>query len=239
MRGRRAGDRPIPKWMVTYADLMALLLCLFVLLLSFSEIDSESFRKNAGPIAEAFNVDPSSLPSVLIPSPVETLIPLDAEPADIPERQVTNQLEDVLVNEIEGSLVEVIEDVSAVVIRFPGRAAFPSGNAELTDLFLPILDKIGHTLAATKGQVIVAGHTDDTPISTRTFRSNWDLSSARAVSVVHRLLAQGDITPDRISAQGFADSRPLVANDTPENRSKNRRVEITVRMDEEEDEDER
>jgi chemotaxis protein MotB len=224
----------MPAWMVTYADLMALLLCLFVLLLSFAEINSDSFRKNAGPIAEAFNVDPSSLPSRLIPSPVVTLIPLDAEPAETSQRRVTERLEDILVKEIEGSMVDVVEKESAVVIRFPGRAAFPSGSAELTDSFLPILDKIGRTLAATKGQVIVAGHTDDTPIATRMFRSNWDLSSARAVSVVHQLLAQGEITPDRVTAQGFADSRPLVANDTPENRGKNRRVEITVRMDEDE-----
>ena len=232
MKDSRKGDKPMPNWMVTYADLMALLLCLFVLLLSFAEINSDSFRKNAGPIAEAFNVEPSSLPSRLIPSPVVTLHPLDADPTDTQQRQVTESLEDILEREIAGSMVDVVAKGNSVVIRFPGRAAFPSGSAELTDSFLPIVDKIGRTLAAVKGQVIVAGHTDDTPIATQTFRSNWDLSSARAVSVVHRLISQGEIASDRVTAQGFADSRPLVANDTPENQSKNRRVEITVRMEE-------
>ena len=141
---------------------------------------------------------------------------------------MTESLEDILEREIAGSMVEVITKGNSVVIRFPGRAAFPSGTAELTDAFLPIVDKIGHSLSQVTGQVVVAGHTDDTPIATRTFRSNWDLSSARAVSVVHQLLAQGEITPDRVTAQGLADSRPLAANDTAENRSKNRRVEIIV-----------
>ena len=224
--------RPMPSWMVTYADLMALLLCLFVLLLSFAEVDSESFRKNAGPIAEAFNATPSSQPRSLVSSPIVTLIPLDAEPSNAQQRQMTENLEELLKSEISGSMVNVVSKGNSVVIRFPGRAAFPSGSAELADSFLPIIDKIGHTLSAVKGQVIVAGHTDDTPITTRTFRSNWDLSSARAVSVVHQLLDKGEITSDRLTAQGFADSRPLATNDTSENRSMNRRVEITVRMDE-------
>ena len=232
--GRKRDSKSTASWMVTYADMMALLLCLFVLLLSFAGVDSDSFRKNAGPIAQAFNAIPSSLPSSLVSSPIVTLIPLDAEPTEPQQRQMTETLEDVLLNEIAGSMVVVVAKGNSVVIRFPGRAAFPSGSAELADSFLPIIDKIGHTLSKVKGQIIVAGHTDDTPITTRTFRSNWDLSSARAVSVVHQLLAQGEITSDRVTAQGFAESRPLAANDTPENRSKNRRVEITVRMDEDE-----
>ena len=229
---RKTDIKPMPTWMVTYADLMALLLCLFVLLLSFADINSDSFRKNAGPIAEAFNAVPSSLPSSLVSSPIVTLIPLDAEPTDTEQRRLTESLEDVLEREITGSMVDVVSKGNSIVIRFPGRAAFPSGSAELADSFLAIVDKIGHTLSQMKGQVVVAGHTDDTPITTRTFRSNWDLSSARAVSVVHQLLAQGEITADRVTAQGFAESRPLVANDTAENRSKNRRVEIIVRMEE-------
>lgn len=79
---KKADARPMPSWIVTYADLMALLLCLFVLLLSFAEVDSDSFRKNAGPIAEAFNAIPSSLPSSLVSSPIVTLIPLDAVPSN-------------------------------------------------------------------------------------------------------------------------------------------------------------
>jgi chemotaxis protein MotB len=232
MKDSDNAPKSVPTWMVTYADLMALLLCLFVLLLSFAEVDSDSFKKNAGPISEAFNAVPSSLPSSLISNPIVTLIPLDTSTPEPPRRRITDHLEDVLASEIDKSMVEVIEEPNAVIIRFPGRAAFPSGNAELTDLFLPILDKISNALAATKGQVVVAGHTDNTPISTRTFRSNWDLSSARAVSVVHQILTKGEVMPDRIAVQGFADSRPLVDNDTPDNRSTNRRVEITVQMDE-------
>jgi len=231
---KKDGSRRIPTWMVTYADLMALLLCLFVLLLSFSEVDSDSFRKNAARIAEAFNSVPAPPPKTVILPPMITLTDLDAAACNSQQRQMIEDLEDLLKNEISGSMVNVVSKGNSVVIRFPGRAAFPSGSADLADSFLPIIDKIGHTLSTVEGQLIVAGHTDDTPIATRTFRSNWDLSSARAVSVVHQLLAKGEITSDRLTAQGFAESRSLAANDTPENQSLNRRVEIVVRLNEDE-----
>ena len=81
-----------------------------------------------------------------------------------------------------------------------------------------------------KGQILVSGHTDNSPISTGWFRSNWDLLSARAVSVVHFLITRTAVSPSRITALGVADSRPLVKNDTPENQSRNRRVEISIEI---------
>jgi len=94
---------------------------------------------------------------------------------------------------------------------------------------LEILDRVAKALAETNGQLMVSGHTDDVPISTGRYRSNWDLSSARASSVVHYLLKNKLIAPGRISATGYADSRPLVPNNSAENRATNRRVEITIR----------
>ena len=99
---------------------------------------------------------------------------------------------------------------------------------ELSSTILPALVKLAKVLAVNKGQILVAGHTDNAPISTARIRSNWDLSTQRAVSVVHYLLEVSIINPARITAQGFADSRPLDPNDTPEHRARNRRVEISV-----------
>lgn len=220
-----------PAWMVTYADMMALLLCLFVLLLSFSDIDSSSFHKNAGPIREAFN------PSVILPSTKPTLpsrvfIPPIVEPKEEKVRpedtRIAQLLREDMRVEIENKAMELDMTEDRIIIRFPGKAAFPSGSATLQPEFMPVLEKIRFLVAQTRGQVIVSGHTDDTPITTGVFRSNWDLSTARSVSVVHELLADPRISPSRLTAQGFGDSRPLVPNDTPENRARNRRVEISI-----------
>ena len=232
------GAAGAPRWMVTFADLMALLFALFVLLLSFSDIDSESFKKNAGPINEAFNAKPTALPEGP-PSPTASLrLDLEAPPEEGgPEQSPTqtkasllSQLRLALAEEIARKQVELVITDNLVVIRFPSNFTFTSGAEGLTDAILPTIDSISRVLARTPGKILIAGHTDDTPISTARFRSNWDLSSARAVSVVHRLLANKRIDPTRVTTQGFAEHRPLASNETPEKRAKNRRVEISVEV---------
>ena len=229
-----------PRWMVTFADLMSLLFAMFVLLLSFSELDSDSFRRNAGPISEAFNAKPTALPTSEGPPTPTTSLSLDLEPPQIegdPQQLHTqakaslmDQLRTALAEEIAREQVELIVQDKSVVIRFPSKFAFTSGAEGLTDSILPTIDSISRVLARTPGKIMIAGHTDSTPISTARFRSNWDLSSARAVSVVHRLLANKSIDPGRIASQGFAEHRPLGSNDSPETRAKNRRVEISVEV---------
>ncbi len=132
--------------------------------------------------------------------------------------------------EITNSQVEIIEKGHSIVVRFPDKSAFPSGSKDLVKSILPALDKLALILSEVNGQILVSGYTDNTPISNSTFRSNWDLSTARAVSVVHYLLKSSNIEPSRITAQGFADGRPLAPNDSPENRATNRRVEISIEL---------
>ena len=227
-----------PRWMVTFADLMSLLFALFVLLLSFAEIDSDNFKRNAGPINEAFNAKPTALPEAT-PTPT-TSLRLDLTPppeAGDPEQPSTQakanllgQLRSALAEEIAKKQVELIVSNDLVVIRFPSKFAFTSGAEGLTDAILPTIDTISRVLARTPGKILIAGHTDDTPISTSRFRSNWDLSSARAVSVVRRLLANNRIDPKRVTSQGFAEHRPLDSKPSSEARAKNRRVEISVEV---------
>jgi len=228
---RRRITRDSPGWMVTYADMMGLLLCLFILLLSFSEINSNSFRKNAGPINQAFGV---SKTTPKLPAPAENVVtvqqPTPEDQRQVVEDRIIDLVETVLRDEIRRSVVDLEIKDDYAIIRFPGSAAFPSGEADLSPGFLPTLDKIAEVLRRTEGRILVSGHTDDQPISTLRFRSNWDLSAARSVSVVHYLLGQPGIDPKRVTAQGAAESRPLVANDTPENRARNRRVEIALEI---------
>jgi chemotaxis protein MotB len=122
-----------------------------------------------------------------------------------------------------------------IIIRIQEKGSFPSGRATLNPEFFEVVSKITDVIADTPGKIIVAGHTDNIPISTRRFRSNWELSSARAVTVVHAMLSNAAIDAGRFLIQGYADSRPLVDNDTSENRALNRRVELVIQRGEDED----
>jgi chemotaxis protein MotB len=251
-----------PPWMVTFADLMALLLTMFVLLLSFSTMDVDRYKKIAGAMSESFGlsaltrlsgmievegfftgkhikqVAPKAaisidLPDVIGETPMENEA-LEALPDEMSEDQMADEaiqenLRRVLASVLDGKQISIEESGDQTIITFTDEIAFPAGSERLAETFLPTMDKLISVLAEAEGQIIVAGHTDDRPISTARFRSNWDLSTARAVSVVHQILKSGKIAPERVTAQGYADSRPLVANDSPENRALNRRVEISIR----------
>lgn len=237
-----------PRWMVTFADLMALLFALFVLLLSFADFDPESFNKNAGSMRDAFlkgdsvlataaqqsaqpgQAGPGSSKAEPQPrlSPTAGIVQFDKRRKA--RRSFIFQFRRSMERELAASRILLIDQGDRIIIRFPGATSFIPGRAELAGDFGPTLLRIASILRATKGQILVSGHTDSSPISTARFRSNWDLSSARAVTVVHYLIQNAGIKPSRITARGFADSRPLVKNTTPENRSKNRRVEIALEI---------
>ncbi len=138
------------------------------------------------------------------------------------------KIRETLAEEIEQGLVEVETVDSKIVIRIREKSSFGSGRAELEPTFVPVLHKIGAVIGEMSGAVVVAGHTDDLPIQTSRFRSNWELSSARAVTVVHGLLDGGFAQPERITAEGHADTKPVDSNETPEGRTRNRRVEVVL-----------
>jgi len=237
-----------PRWMVTFADLMALLFALFVLLLSFSNVDSDSFNKNAGPMRDAFLKGEK----VLATTSQQTAQPGQAGPGRSkakPQPKLSStagivqfdnqqkakrsflwQFRRSMERELASSRVLLIDEGDRIVIRFPGATSFIPGGADLAGDFGPTLLRIASILRATQGQILVSGHTDNSPISTARFRSNWDLSTARAVTVVHFLMEKAGVKPSRITVRGFADSRPLVKNTTPENQAKNRRVEIALQI---------
>ncbi len=239
-----------PRWLVSYADLMSLLFAMFVMLLSFSEVSSDSFRRNAGPISQAFTDIPperkAKTPTEQTPGGGRSVFDfIRPQPEDIDDESVdeqaavektrqvkdlTEKLRSILAIELQREEVDLIPSDSMVTIRFRDRAAFSLGDRELSPNILPTLDGIAVVLERTPGRIRIEGHTDDVPITTSLFRSNWDLAAARAASVVHYLLRTGLIDPKRISAEGFADSRPLKPNETAEGRAANRRVEIVIEM---------
>jgi chemotaxis protein MotB len=251
-------------WIITFADLMSLLLTFFILLLSFSKMDLHKYELMAQSLSQAFGF------SLLESSPGGQIIFEDEPPPPPPPAQDVSQIErefaqfeeemeaddvemleqsegvdfvtqidpnienltETLVDELEAEIVSnalnVTYDSEKVVVRFSEATIFSSGSEELMDEMFPIIEKIEEVLAGCNGQIVVSGYTDDLPVTSNRFRSNWDLSAARAVSVVHQLIFNNKIDPNRVSATGRAETNPLVPNDSIANRAKNRRVEISI-----------
>lgn len=249
-------NNEIPAWMVTYADLMSLLLCFFVLLLSFAEIDLERFKQLAGEMSKAFGVQ-REVPAEVIPmgssAVMDRFSPAEPEPTLRDEvRQTTTlerpwldthrarqeqrlealkrSLEERLRPAIEEGGVKVARDGNRVVIRVNEQASFPSGSAEVTPSFAKLLGELSATLADAPGSIAVRGHTDNVPVRSSRYASNWNLSAMRSAVVANRLLQNEALAAERLTVTGHADTRPIASNDTVEGRARNRRVEIIIRL---------
>jgi len=221
-----------PLWVVTFGDLMSLLMCFFVLLLSFSEMDRNKYRIVSGSMKNAFGIQNKK---PVFDSPKgQKMISKEFDQAIVlvKVQDVINPIERELENEFQEfkKSIEIHANENEVTIRMMGEATFDTGKAKLRKGFLPLLRKIGEVLGKTKGEIIIAGHTDNVPLIGGQFRSNLGLSMARAGSVAEYLLKSTSIDPKKISTMGFGEYRPLDSNDTAEGRTKNRRVEIIVSM---------
>lgn len=258
-----------PAWLATFADLMSLLMCFFILLLSMASMDVQKFKHVADSLKEAFGVqreimvDQIPMGTSVVEqhfSPGETqTTPLDEirqstqqesekldESPDVMERAkqqlIKEKLEEIeaeadrikktLKPEIEQGMVTVETKGFRIVIRINEKGSFASASAKLQPGFEPVMNKITQSVAESEGKIIVAGHTDDIPITTIMYRSNWELSASRAVTVAQFMLENKQIDPNRFLIEGHADTHPLVPNDSPQNRAINRRVEVVIAKDE-------
>ena len=221
-----------PMWVVTFGDLMSLLMCFFVLLLSFSEMDRNKYRIVSGSMKNAFGIQRKT---PIFDSPKgQKMISREFDQAIILVK--VQDLIDPILDELEEEFqefkksIDIEVDQNEVTIRMMGEATFDTGQAKLRKEFVPLLLKIGEVLGKTRGEIIIAGHTDNVPLIGGQFKSNLGLSMARAGSVAEYLLKSTSIDPKKLSTMGFGKYRPLTSNDTPEGRKKNRRVEIIVSM---------
>ena len=148
-------------------------------------------------------------------------------PAAVQQNTVYQRLSGLLEVEVEQGLVELIDDYTDVIIRLRNKGLFSSGRAQVSEDFKPLLRRIAEAISILDRNVVVAGHSDNVPINTIRFPSNWHLSIARAEAVTELLRIESANSGD-ITAEGRADNEPLVPNDTPANRAKNRRVEIIL-----------
>jgi chemotaxis protein MotB len=233
----------VADWLVTFADLMTLLLVFFVLLFSLSTFNVEKYKE----ILESIRVNPGNgeptstlLEFIEIPDIMQTELTLEQltglkpKPEKTPPGQSQNT-EDILedINQYitqkhlgEYVVLEVLD--GKIVIRIRGKVLFPTGSARLSQSAEPILDEVISILGEYREYSInIKGHTDNIPISTPQFESNWELSAIRATAVLKYLIKQG-ISPKRLTATGFGDMFPLVPNTSEPNRAINRRVEFVL-----------
>ncbi|WP_299739332.1 flagellar motor protein MotS [Rossellomorea sp. y25] len=235
-RRRQQASQPTgaPKWMVTFSDLITLILVFFILLFSMSQIDIVKFRA----IADSFqqrqilefypSVIPFENPSAEPEMEMEKMQPQSSEQAD---KELTQLLADIQSYLNENKLSDVVvatRTERGVVLVLQEQALFASGEATVLEDAYPFLNKVGDLLSRIPNFVKVEGHTDNRPIGTYRFPSNWELSSARASSVIRYIIQTENLDPKRFIAVGYGDTRPIAPNDTRENLQKNRRVEVII-----------
>ncbi|MDR3439311.1 flagellar motor protein MotB [Telmatospirillum sp.] len=202
-------------WLMSYADMITLLLSFFVLLISMSHIDPVKFEKLQGGMARD----------------------IGRHQAAQPLQELKTEVGEVLRGlKLEDDKVSLGSDQRGLVLEFDAGTFFESASAKLKDEYLPVIAKLSETLNSPRYsafQIEVQGHTDDTPVNTPAFPTNWELSTTRATNVV-RTFIQGGIDPTRLAAEGFADTRPKVSNrdmnghPLPANQAVNRRVSVHI-----------
>jgi chemotaxis protein MotB len=210
-------------WLITYLDMLTLLLVMLVIMLALA--GKGEGQQSEPAMVEATQQAAGDQLVALQPSasPIPSIVPLPAPAADTQQDDTSEAKPDLAL----GDDIEVIVNDGSISFRISSEILFGSGRAELEDAGLDVIDRLVPTLAAGGHRIIVEGHTDNLPIQTERFPSNWELSASRASSVVRYLQLAG-IESTRLSATGYADTRPLADNGDEQGRASNRRVELIM-----------
>jgi len=231
--------------MVSYADFVTLLFAFFVVMYAISSVNESKYRVLTDTMTEAFKVVPKSLEPIQIGKDKKLVGEFDKkgaliEPVKVlPKPQRTYEVEMKQIAEtvskavkplIDQGLIQVTENKLWVEIEMNTNILFSSADSELEEDAYPALKALATVLKTLPNYIDVEGHTDDVPINNDEFPSNWELSAARAASVVH-LFSRYGVNPHRLSSIGYAEYRPIATNETASGRLKNRRVKIVILAD--------
>ncbi|MFD0944512.1 flagellar motor protein MotB [Savagea faecisuis] len=222
-------------WLLPYADLLTLLLALFIVLFASSSIDQERMQRLSSVFNDIFDGNSGIMQNN---SPTEVPRPSDSNQ----ELENSSYLEDqrslgeiqekldeyIALNELEGQFETHLTD-EGLLITIRDSILFEMGKAEVSAEYLPLVEEVAELLIFDRPrQVIITGHTDNIPINTAEYASNWELSMMRALNFLRALVAHEDMDPSFFSAKGYGEYQPIASNDTAEGRSKNRRVEVLI-----------
>jgi len=224
---RHHGEEPEnqDRWLLTYADLITLLLGLFVILYAMSQVDKTKYQDFVSALTQQFGskmVLAGHKGITFQPAPRKGRAQANKKGAD-----ESNKLAALLKQEITAGEVVIKATSEGISINLLDYLLFETGKANIRPEALVTLNKISAFLDSIPNKIRVEGHTDNVPINTPQFPSNWHLSIARSMNTGYYVIQRG-ISPERLSISGYSEYRPVAPNDTPENRSKNRRVEIVI-----------
>ena len=235
-------------WLIPYADLLTLLLALFIVLFAASNVDKEKYNamaqaffaefRNSGGVMEGDSL-PYKIPSVLELPPSITDLPADGDSeedlsqimADEEKRRldlVKEELQRYFDQEGLSANVSLHIDERGLVISFNDSVLFDLGSSDIKPEYTPLLVKMAAIINRLDNYIRVEGHTDNVPISSARFASNWELSCGRASRVVRLFISDASIPPEKVVAVGYAEYKPIEDNSTPEGRAKNRRVDVII-----------
>ena len=226
-------------WVVTFADMMTLILVFFILLYTLADFEDQAYREQVESI-QVVDGDGSQISVIDFatrkgrnPEPlkqVEDMLGMNPgnAPTDTLKPAIVNEMESMIDNTDLADSVNLAWDGDKIVLQIDGRYLFASGEVELKDRARFIFANLGQMFRDHADyRIAIRGHTDDRNIETARFPSNWELSAVRATTVLRFFIEQG-IDPERMTATGYADYLPLVENDSDDNRARNRRVEFVL-----------
>ncbi len=242
-----------PEWMSTYSDMMTLLLCFFIMLFAMSTVDKATFTEMARSLAASL-VNLNDGDSILEKSGT-SIITIDLSQVNgsrvklrenviedargmivDAEKQRENKIIDAAKESFQDTIkesgiddrVNVTEEKDFLLLTLESEVFFESGSAQISPEGVKVLSSLAEILRGIENEIIVAGHTDNVPINTAQFNSNWELSTARATNVVKFFVEVEKLNPTLFTATGNGEFRPIGDNDTAEGRQKNRRIEIKI-----------
>jgi chemotaxis protein MotB len=230
------------RWLVSYADFITLLFAFFVVMYAVSQVNEGKYRVLSDTLSSAFRTVPGSTSGAQVAinpnAPMPMAIPfrrpnpnLKTDQTQVVKkeqmRNMAKEINDALAPLVKEGQVRVTESATGITVDINASVLFAPGDARLGPAAIQALDAVARILAPTDFPITVEGHTDNTPIATAQFPSNWELSGVRASSVV-RLFIDNGVDPRRMTATGYADQRPIDDNASPEGRARNRRVAITI-----------
>ncbi|HTV03319.1 MAG TPA: flagellar motor protein MotB [Luteitalea sp.] len=221
-RRHQASHASHERWLVSYADFITLLFAFFTTMYAISTVDARKLSTMVDSMQTAF--DSQGVPR---PAPAATSAPATVSPMTTEQRE--RALAERLRERLAGRAVDIDIDPRGIVVSMREAGSFQTGSADLSPVARDVLSELSATLGAdTSMKLRVEGHTDDVPIQTGRFASNWELSTARATSVVTYLVQQVGLAPSRLSAAGYGEFHPRVANTSDVERARNRRVDIVI-----------